>query len=724
MGFFDLNISYHESDRRVTDKSSLKSRRLKLALKAMEFGYTGIAYNRTLKGVMSESDRCSTPLFPISSILKLVPSSSALSAAVKFHRELLKVSVSAPFRQYTRITVIVDSPSQVAALNVGNPVLKSYDIAAVRPLNQSAFDQACQTSEVDIIAIGFSEKLPFRLKQPMVKTAIKRGVYFEITYSGLLGDAQSRRLMISNSKMLVDWTRGKNLIFSSSASSAMELRGPQDVSNLFFLLGLSIEHAKAAISKNCRSLLANALRKKQFYKEAVKVEEIPSHGQVNLKQHAFDEWLKWDPISSGEGDLLLDDMEKSFSLSNCTIKTVKMIDFTSSLNGMPAHGLRVKDLISRAKTLPEPPDTGKYLSDVMETEEAVAVSENLEEENGLNTFSEEQPSQVRNQVDYHALSTEEHCGSVLFPGCQISSHGVTIVHSASGFKESNVSLDSLPNELVSTIPLSEEGQTSLSDEEIRYQISGMKDSEIMPIKSSTSNILSKFEETVLVSSSEPTYSNAPEADVVAAEAQLQDRKSQTCGGSVLPGNEQVHIITLSDKSITIAENHLSNGFLSPSVKSSVTNLQVEESDFKSSLEISTYVQEGVVSDQVSNKVINKSKREGSLAASDLAVQDICMERKEYKEMAYSSVALDVKLTVDGSFNLVTNLDEPISENVMGKRKQVDSVTVCQGLGKSLAGGKRRKRNSLHQPFLFPFKHFLKPSNCKRKARKLKPLTSI
>ncbi|XP_075519867.1 protein GAMETOPHYTE DEFECTIVE 1-like isoform X2 [Primulina tabacum] len=684
MGFFDLNILYHESDRRVTDKSSLKSRRLRLALKAMEFGYTGIAYNRTLKGVMSESDRCSTPLFPISSILKLVPSSSALSAAVKFHRELLKVSVSAPFRQYTRITVIVDSSSQVAALNVGNPVLKSYDIAAVRPLNQSAFDQACQTSEVDIIAIDFSEKLPFRLKQPMVKTAIKRGVYFEITYSGLLGDAQSRRLMISNSKMLVDWTRGKNLIFSSSASSAMELRGPQDVSNLFFLLGLSIEHAKAAISKNCRSLLANALRKKQFYKEAVKVEEILSRGQVNLKQHAFDEWLKWDPISSGEGDLLLDDMEKSFSLSNCTIKTVKMIDFTSSLNGMPAHGLQVKDLISRAKTLPEPPDTGKYLSDAMETEEAVAVSEKLEEDNGLNTFSEEQPTQVINQGDYHALSTEEHCGTVLFPGCQISSHGVTIVHSASGFKESKVSLDSLPNELVSTIPLSDEGQTSLGDEEIRYQIS----------------------------------------DVVATVAQLQDRKSQICGGSVLPGNEQVHIITLSDKSITVAENHLSNGFLSPSVKSSVSNLQVEESDVKNSLEISTYVQEGVVYDQVSNKVINKSKRGGSVAPSDLAVQDICTERKEYKEMSYSSVALDIKLTVDGSFNLVTNLDEPISENVMGKRKQVDSVTVCQGLGKSLAGGKRRKRNALHQPFLFPFKHFLKPSNCKRKARKLKPLTSI
>ncbi|XP_075514148.1 protein GAMETOPHYTE DEFECTIVE 1-like [Primulina tabacum] len=720
MGFFDLNIPYHESDRQVTDKSSLKSRRLKLSLKAMEFGYTGIAYNRTLKGVMSESDRCSAPLFPISSILKLVPSASALSAAVKFHRELLNVSVSAPFRQYTRITVIVDSPSQVVALNVGNPILKSYDIAAVRPLNQNAFDQACQTSEVDIIAIDFSEKLPFRLKQPMVKAAIKRGVYFEITYSGLLGDAQSRRLMISNSKMLVDWTRGKNLIFSSAAASAMELRGPLDVSNLFSLLGLSIEHAKAAISKNCRSLLSNALRKKQFYKEAVKVEEIPSHGQVNPKQPAFDEWLKWDPVSSGEGDLMLDDMKKSFSLSNCTIKKVKTIDFTSSMNGMPAHGLQIKDLISNAKAAPEPLDTGKYLSDAMETEVAVSVCEKLEEENGLNTFSEEQLNQVRNQGDRHTLGTE-HCGTVLLPECQASSLGVTIVHSASGLKESKVSLDSLPNELVSTIPLSEEGQTSLSDEEIRYQVSCLADPEIMPVKSGTSNIVSKLEEAVLVSSYELTCSNVLEADV-ATETKLQDRKSQICGRSVLPDNEQVHINTVRDKSFIIPENHSSNGFLSPSVKSSVSNLQVV-SNVKNNLEISTFVQEGIVLDQVSNEVINKSKRDRSLASSNLALQDICIERRDFKEMQCSSVALDDKFTIDESFNLVTNLDEPISENVMGKRKQVDSVTVYQGIGKSLAGGKRRKRNALHQSFLFPFKHFMKPSQCK-KTRKLKPLTSI
>ena len=50
----------------------------------------------------------------------------------------------------------------------------------------------------------------------------------------------------------MDWTRGKNLIFSSVAPSVNELRGPYDVANLLSLLRLSMERAKVAISKNCR----------------------------------------------------------------------------------------------------------------------------------------------------------------------------------------------------------------------------------------------------------------------------------------------------------------------------------------------------------------------------------------------------------------------------------------------------------------------------------------
>ena len=61
MGFFNLNILYLEPT--PTTKSSIEPNRTKLAVKAMELGYTGIAYNRTIKGVMSDHHRCSiTPL--------------------------------------------------------------------------------------------------------------------------------------------------------------------------------------------------------------------------------------------------------------------------------------------------------------------------------------------------------------------------------------------------------------------------------------------------------------------------------------------------------------------------------------------------------------------------------------------------------------------------------------------------------------------------------------
>ncbi|KAK1360749.1 hypothetical protein POM88_045223 [Heracleum sosnowskyi] len=103
---------------------------------------------------------------------KVLPS---ISVAVEFHRTVLGVSKMTPFRQYTRLTVVVDNAGQAAPLNSGNPILKTYDIVAVRPVNQLAFEQACRTCEVDLIAIDFSEKLPFRLKQPLVKAAVEAG---------------------------------------------------------------------------------------------------------------------------------------------------------------------------------------------------------------------------------------------------------------------------------------------------------------------------------------------------------------------------------------------------------------------------------------------------------------------------------------------------------------------------------------------------------------------
>ncbi|KAL2979555.1 hypothetical protein AAZX31_13G178800 [Glycine max] len=347
MGYFDLNIPY--PDPSPANKPTEQGNRTRLAVKAMEFGYTGIAYNRTIKGVMSDHHRCSISPLTLSSLLNVLPS---LSLSANLHRLLLHVPLSTPFRQYTRLTVCVDSASQAQALNSGNPILKTYDLVAVKPLNQIAFDLACERMEVDIISIDFSAKLPFRLKQPMVKAATQRGVCFEVTYSGLFADIQIRRQLISSAKLLMDWTRGQNIVFSSAAPTVNELRGPCDVANLLSLFGLSKERANAAISKNCRILLANSLRKKRFYKETIRVEVLSSDAASHSKEDRYQELLKWDPISSGEGDILLDDMQKSSLVSCKASKPAKAIDFASVVKSLPSHGFEIKDILPANNAFP------------------------------------------------------------------------------------------------------------------------------------------------------------------------------------------------------------------------------------------------------------------------------------------------------------------------------------------------------------------------------------
>ena len=148
MAFFDLNIPYSypsQSGGKEVAVAVANKLRIKLATKAMELGYVGIAHNHSIGGVTTEKDSCTIPLLTLGSLIKAAP---RLSSSVAFHRDLLGVPRSTPFLQYTRVTVKLESKAQCLGLNSGNPVLKSYDIVAVRPMNQYAFDQACTKAEV------------------------------------------------------------------------------------------------------------------------------------------------------------------------------------------------------------------------------------------------------------------------------------------------------------------------------------------------------------------------------------------------------------------------------------------------------------------------------------------------------------------------------------------------------------------------------------------------
>lgn len=106
---------------------------------------------------------------------------------------------------------------------------------------------------------------------------------------------------------------------------------------------------------SCRNLIANSLRKKHFYKEAIRVELIPS-SELDLNEPWSGNGFKWDPISGSEGDLILDDMAKSFSAAGKVSKTVKAIDFASIVGSMPSQGLQLKDYLSETKPVLQPVD--------------------------------------------------------------------------------------------------------------------------------------------------------------------------------------------------------------------------------------------------------------------------------------------------------------------------------------------------------------------------------
>ncbi|PUZ62633.1 hypothetical protein GQ55_3G000900 [Panicum hallii var. hallii] len=310
------------------DNSNPSSSRLQLlaaTARALELGYAAVALDHPHRGLLADSNRCRTEPFPPLSSLPL-PSSAAL------HRRRLSSPASEPFRQYTRITLSLDSAAAAASAVAPSAarLLRTYDLVAARPLTQAAFDHLCQAplsaQHLDLISIDFSShsKLPFRIKLPMLKLALQKGLHFEIAYSPLISaDINAKRNLLAEVKLLVDWTKGKNLVISSAAHTASQLRGPYDVINLSaYLLGLPINRAKSAMSTNCRSLILKALRKKHFYKETIRVDRLLPNEQLSSTKFKLVDWIAWNSVSSEGG---VNHLEPSSNIDE--------------LPGSPIHGI-------------------------------------------------------------------------------------------------------------------------------------------------------------------------------------------------------------------------------------------------------------------------------------------------------------------------------------------------------------------------------------------------
>ncbi|RIA92412.1 RNase P subunit p30-domain-containing protein [Glomus cerebriforme] len=250
--FYDLNLPYPVQPNLAHQQTEFH-KRIDLLIK---FGYQVVAYNHIITGKLDKAN-------PIRKLETYNISPDSPSGQQKIE-------------QLSRVTVVIEDASQNYGLSSTNSIISSYDIVAAQPTNEKIFQNICGTLEVDIISLEMGSRLPFYIKHGPVGLAIERGVYFEICYAPAIRDSASRRQLISNAQSLVRVTRGKNIIISSEAQKAMELRGPYDIVNLGTIMGMNQATAKDCVSTNCRAVVMHAKTRRNTHRAVVSFEPISS----------------------------------------------------------------------------------------------------------------------------------------------------------------------------------------------------------------------------------------------------------------------------------------------------------------------------------------------------------------------------------------------------------------------------------------------------------------
>ncbi|KAJ1305450.1 hypothetical protein OPQ81_000460 [Rhizoctonia solani] len=175
-----------------------------------------------------------------------------------------------------RLTIVLDESSEKGfGLSTQHaPHLASYDIIALQPTTPNTFSLACLSHTqpspttahiISIDAASATPQLPFRMKPSMVRTAIRNGGVFEISYAGALAsDESARRNWWSGAREIARATKGKGLLLSGGAQVTSDLRAPMDAINLASVLGLDQNTARNAMSTDAKSLITRASTRQTY----------------------------------------------------------------------------------------------------------------------------------------------------------------------------------------------------------------------------------------------------------------------------------------------------------------------------------------------------------------------------------------------------------------------------------------------------------------------------
>ncbi|KAJ1921639.1 RNA-binding RNA processing protein rpp1 [Tieghemiomyces parasiticus] len=323
--FCDLNLAYPMVDRRPVEDRAALAQAEGLVQQAYDLGYQVVAFSQIVTSPINLRNIAPIKTFTLARSGQ--PSARHDRGATPLmlgkaftHRSADVTSIY----QLRRITVVADKPGIPSKATFANPLTDhyfipvsphrppskdmvalnklDYDIVAVQPLDNASFDWVCENAEVDIITFNLAERHEIRLKHTTVGVAVSRGVHFELNYGDCLRNSTARRQLLNWGHDLFRLTGGKNLIFSSNATRALELRGPYDVMNLGNLFEQSMSVMKSGLTTGPRSVLYHAETRRYTHKSAVMaVSENPTIPGEN--QGADDATAKRGPagITHGKG---------------------------------------------------------------------------------------------------------------------------------------------------------------------------------------------------------------------------------------------------------------------------------------------------------------------------------------------------------------------------------------------------------------------------------------
>jgi len=255
--FYDLNIPYPSSAADRAGHENLK----KILAQLSQYRRGVIALNHTVVGKVNPSQ--ANPIRPL--------------------------DLSSDIRQLTRLTVVADDVTHNYGLHTNNPTVNAFDLLAVRTSSEKVFASACSAYEIDIISLECSSRLPFFLKGSTLGLALDRGVYLEICYAAGIRDPNARRHLYNNAKRLVTLTKGKNIIFSSEALNALEIRSPHDLIAFGVSIGLNQAKAKECVTENCRRVLKRSETRRMTHKAVISFNPNSTAADATKKRKGDDD---------------------------------------------------------------------------------------------------------------------------------------------------------------------------------------------------------------------------------------------------------------------------------------------------------------------------------------------------------------------------------------------------------------------------------------------------